>query len=118
MSIASLVLGIVAIIISWIPIIGLISFALVITGLVLGIVDVSKKTKLNQKAGIGIAGIVVNAIAIPIIVITSIISLGVITAFIIDNNGITDRSKLYDYERRIDEDEFYDDIYDRLEDIL
>lgn len=71
LGIASLVLGIVAIVGSWIPILNNISFLLAIIGLILGIVGIFsiRKGKVGGK-GLTIAAIVINVIAIVIVVCT------------------------------------------------
>ncbi|MEG2645947.1 MAG: hypothetical protein RSA08_02830 [Clostridia bacterium] len=61
MGIAALVLGIICIILSFIPFLNIFFFAPAIAGLVLGIVDTIKNTKSRS---MGIAGIVLNAISI------------------------------------------------------
>lgn len=93
MGIASLVLGIVAILICWIPIIGVISFVLTIVGLILGIIEITRKDKTQEQKGIGIAGVIICAIAIPIIIITTIISIGVLTASIIESDDWIDQAQ-------------------------
>ena len=86
MGIASLVLGIVAIVLGWIPFICFIAFVLAVVGLILGIVDTIKKNKTNDsKRGISIAGLIVSAISIPTIIITCIVSLGLFVAIITDD---------------------------------
>ena len=69
MGIAAMVIGIVAVIIAFIPLCGSIAFLPAIVGLILGIVDVAMKSKANQPKGMGIAGIVCNAVAIVIILL-------------------------------------------------
>lgn len=75
MGVASLVLGIISVVTGWIPFMCFIAFALAIVGLILGIVDTVKKTKEDKKRGISIAGLIVSAIAIPIVIYTSLFSL-------------------------------------------
>ena len=83
MGIASLILGIISLSMGWIPFICFIMFALAIVGLILGAVDVAKKSKIEGgKKGIGIAGLVISALAIPVIIISSIITIGVMVAVI------------------------------------
>lgn len=68
MGVASLVLGIVSIIIGFVPFCGAIAFIPAIIGLVLGIVDIVKKNKEGQPKGMAIAGTVLSAIAVIFIV--------------------------------------------------
>lgn len=94
MGVASLILGIISLTMGWIPFICFIMFALAIVGLILGAIDVHKKSKIEGgKKGLGIAGLVISAIAIPVIIISSIIS---IFAFMlaINNDLINDYDNL------------------------
>lgn len=67
MGIAALILGILSIIIGFIPLCGAIAFVPALIGLILGIVDTVQKNKKGEKKGISIAGIILSAIAIVII---------------------------------------------------
>lgn len=67
MGVAALVLGIVSIIIGFIPFCGAIAFLPAIIGLILGIVDIIQKSKKSQPRGIAIAGVILTGIAIIII---------------------------------------------------
>lgn len=71
LGIASLVLGIIAIVGSWIPILNNISFLLAIIGLILGIVGIVsiRKGKVGGK-GLTIATIIINVVAIVIVICT------------------------------------------------
>lgn len=69
MGIASMVIGIVAAILGFIPYCNFFAIIPAIVGLVLGIVDVAKKSKLNVPKGMGVAGIVLNSVAIVIILL-------------------------------------------------
>ena len=71
MGIAALIIGIVAVIVGFIPVCGIIALLPAIVGLILGIVEVSKKSKANQPKGLGLAGIILNAVAIIVIVVWS-----------------------------------------------
>ena len=68
MGIASLVLGIVSVVISFVPFSGIIALVPAIVGLILGIVDAVKKSKAEQPKGMSIAGIVCSAVAIVLII--------------------------------------------------
>lgn len=68
MGIASLVLGIVSVVISFVPFCGIIALVPAIVGLILGIVDAVKKSKEQQPKGMAIAGIVCSAVAIVLII--------------------------------------------------
>ena len=64
MGVASLVLGIVAITIAWIPGCGWITFIPAIVGLILGIIDIGEKRRLGLGKGMAIAGMVLSAISL------------------------------------------------------
>lgn len=67
MGIAALILGIISIIVGFVPLCGAIAYFPAIVGLVLGIVDIVLKSKKNESKGMGIAGTVLSAIALVII---------------------------------------------------
>lgn len=67
MGVASLVLGIVSVVLSFIPFCGIIALIPAIVGFILGIVDVVKKSKAQEPKGMSIAGLVCSAIAIVLI---------------------------------------------------
>ena len=68
MGIAALILGIISIIIGFIPLCGSIALVPAIIGLILGIVDTVQKKKKNEKIAVSVAGLVLSTIAIVIIV--------------------------------------------------
>ena len=112
MGIAALILGIIAIITGWIPFVCFISLILAIVGLVLGIVDTIKKNKTADKSrGVSIAGLVISAISIPIIIITSIISFGALA--LIMSEDMVDYNKYYNNSTDYDDwySEWYKDYY-------
>lgn len=67
MGVASLVLGIISVIVGFIPLCGTWALVPAIVGLILGIVEAVKKSKAKEPKGKAIAGIVCSAIAIVII---------------------------------------------------
>lgn len=69
MGIAALVLGIVSIIIAFIPLCGSIAFVPAIIGVILGIIDIVLKSKKKEKMGVSIAGLILSILAIIIIVL-------------------------------------------------
>jgi Na+/melibiose symporter-like transporter len=73
MGTASLVIGIVCVVLSLCPVIGLLALLPAVLGFVLGIVDVVFKVRKNVSKGHGIAGIVLNSTALLFIVIWSIL---------------------------------------------
>ena len=78
MGVASLVLGIVSIIIGFIPFCNIIAFLPAITGIILGIVEIVTKSKKSEPKGMGIAGTVVSAIAIVFIILwNSVVALAI-----------------------------------------
>ncbi len=64
MGVASLILGIVSIIMSFIPCCNYFAFLPALVGLGLGIAELVKKGKEGEGKGMGIAGIILNIIAI------------------------------------------------------
>ena len=113
MGVASLVLGILALVSSWIPFICFISLIFAIIGLILGIVDTIKKNKINDKTrGISISGLVISAIAIPIIIITSIVSFAIFSDVINDIDD--DYYDKYDYDYDDWHDNFYQHYYNTI----
>lgn len=68
MGVASLVLGILSLIVGFVPFCGAIALLPAIIGLILGIVDVVLKSKKGEPKGMGVAGIVLSAISIVVIV--------------------------------------------------
>ena len=123
MGVASLVLGIISLLTSWIPFVCFLAFILAVIGLILGIVDSVKKSKANdRKKGISIAGLVISAIAIPIIIIMSFVSIGILIAIIEDDYSnydyyddyYNDYYDYYDYDYNDYYDDWYDAYYNQL----
>lgn len=117
MGVASLVLGILSLITGWIPFVCFFAFILAVIGLILGIVDTVKKSKANDKRrGISIAGVIISAVAIPIIVIMSFVSTGIFFAIVEDNYYNDYYKDYYDYNNNYDDwyNEWYDTYYNQL----
>jgi hypothetical protein len=72
MGIAALVLGIIGLIISFIPFCGVIAFLPCLVGLALGIADIAVKSKRGQPKAMGIVGTILNGVALVIIIVWSI----------------------------------------------
>ncbi len=68
MGIAALILGIISIIVGFIPLCGSIAFVPAVIGLILGIVDTVQKKKKDEKIAVSVAGLVLSALAIVFIV--------------------------------------------------
>ncbi|HOZ54542.1 MAG TPA: hypothetical protein PK993_00630 [Clostridia bacterium] len=68
MGIASFVIGIIALIIGFVPYCGIIALAPAIIGLILGIVDLVGNNKSGKNNGMSIAGLVLCALSITIII--------------------------------------------------
>lgn len=68
MGVASLVLGIISVIISFFPFCGIIALVPAIIGLILGLVDTIKKSKTQEPKGQAIAGLVCSTIAVILII--------------------------------------------------
>jgi len=73
MGLAALIIGIVAVVLGFIPFCGYFALIPAIVGLVLGIVDVKRKSKTQEPSGKGKAGIVLNAAAIIVILVWTLI---------------------------------------------
>jgi hypothetical protein len=73
MGIAAMVIGIVSIVLGFIPLCRNIALIPAIVGLILGIVDVVMKTKNGKTKGQGIAGIVLCALALCLIMFYNIV---------------------------------------------
>lgn len=66
MGIAALVLGIISIIVAFVPFCGIIAFLPAVVGLILGIVDLAVKSRAKQSKGASIAGIILSTLSIVI----------------------------------------------------
>ena len=73
MGIAALVIGIVAVVVGFIPGCGLIALLPAIVGLILAIIDMKKKGKAGQPKGLAVAGLILNIVAIAIILIWTLL---------------------------------------------
>jgi len=69
MGVAALVLGIVSLVVGFIPLCGFFAIIPAGIGLILGLVDVALKSKTKKPKGQGIAGIVLNGVAILVIIL-------------------------------------------------
>ena len=79
-----------------------------IIGLIFGIIDTIKKSKTNEKnKGFSIAGLIISAISIPIILIMSVVSI----AIIVEDEELDDIYNRY-YDDYYDYEDDYDDWYD------
>ena len=97
MGIASLILGIISLVIGWIPFVCFIALILAVVGLILGIVDTVKKNKAGismNKTVTSIVGLIVSAIAIPVIIFSSIFSILIFIEL------VSDDSVNYEYNNR------------------
>ena len=115
MGIVSLILGSISLVISWIPFVCILAFILAIVALILGIIDAIKKSKENNnKKWFAIAGIIISAIAIPIIIIISVVSIKI--GLIISTDEVYDdwETEYHDYDYDVP----YDDWYERFENEL
>lgn len=63
MGVASLVLGILALVIAWVPCVGVYALIFSILGVILGLCGMSKAKKTGEGKGISIAGFVCNTVA-------------------------------------------------------
>ncbi|MCY3802255.1 MAG: hypothetical protein OXG46_11845 [Chloroflexi bacterium] len=72
MGIAGMILGILAIIFVWIPIVGVIAWPLIIIGLPLSAIGFAQNRKRGEGSGMAIAGIVMNIIALVIAILWTV----------------------------------------------
>lgn len=77
MGIASLILGIISLIIGFVPLCGSIALLPAIIGVILGIIDISKKSKTGEKKNQSIAGLIMSAIAVVVIIFWIFVASGV-----------------------------------------
>lgn len=77
LAMAALVLGITAIILSFIPLIGFVSYPLAILAIILGFVSLARKKPGNGQA---LAGTILGAVALVIAIVVSILTAGVFNA--------------------------------------
>jgi len=102
MGLAAMIIGIVAVVLGFIPFCGYFALIPAIVGLILGIVDVKQKSKAQQPKGQGMAGIVLNAVAIIVILLwTLVFAAGGVTA--IDTIERIEDPNVSPIERSIDE---------------
>ncbi len=110
MGIASFILGIISIVMGWLPFICFLTLMTAIIGLIFGIIDTIKKSKTNDKnKGFSIAGLIISAISIPIILIMSLVSI----AIIVDDTEPDDIYNRYYDDYYDDDDDWLDDWYDQ-----
>ena len=82
---AALILGIISIIIGFIPLCGSIALVPAIIGLILGIVDTVQKKKKGEKIAVSVTGLVLSAIAM-VVIIFWVFIFGVIASNVDTNN--------------------------------
>ena len=73
MGLAAMVIGIVAVVLGFIPFCGYFALLPAIVGLILGIIDVKNKSKAKQPKGMGMAGVVLNAVALIVILLWTLV---------------------------------------------
>ena len=69
MSFAGMVLGIVAVTLAWIPLIGIVSIPLVLVGMPLSIIGFRERRQRRAGTGVAAAGLVTNSVALVFIII-------------------------------------------------
>ncbi|MBS1371127.1 MAG: hypothetical protein HPZ91_14340 [Lentisphaeria bacterium] len=73
MGIAALILGVLGLIVAWIPFCGMVAFIPCLIGLGLGIADVVIKGRRGESKTMGIVGTVLNAVALVVVIIWTVI---------------------------------------------
>lgn len=121
MGIASLILGIVSIILGFIPFCGIIAIIPAIIGIILGIVDLAKKSKERSPKGMSIAGLILSIFAVLFIIFWVVImaSIGANTENIISNeidnfNNKVDDSNKNNANEKCSVGEVFEDDYLRV----
>ncbi len=121
MAIASLVLGIISLLVACIPICGFIILIPALIGLILGIVSIIVSKKKNEAMGMGIAGTILNAVALLTLAIYLLFfSIGGdnIIQSIGDNMGKSIDSELQEYYNALDSVEAYQDSVKSYQDSI
>ncbi len=77
MDTAALVIGIIAVMVGFIPCVNTLVILPAIVGLILGIISFRKNREAEQPSGIALAGIILNAL--PLIVMTTFLVLAMVT---------------------------------------
>ena len=80
MGAASLVIGIISLIVSIIPMCNFMIVLPAVAGLILGIVDVSAKSKSGQPKGMSITGIILNSLSFLTLILANIIYMRIMAA--------------------------------------
>ena len=111
MGVASLVLGIISLVFSFVPIVGIFVIGLAILGLIFGIIDWVQKKKASEKYGKAIAGVVCASLAIVLVIIINVLFGALIFHFAKN----ADENKIHDFINRIEEYD-YNDFEDYDED--
>jgi len=75
MGVASLVIGIISLVVGFVPFCGTWAMIPAVVGLILGIVDAAMKSGRKQPKGMSIAGVVLNSLAMLIIVVWWVLAL-------------------------------------------
>lgn len=99
MGLAAMIIGIIAVVLGFIPFCGYFALLPAIVGLILGIVDVKQKSKVKQPKGQGMVGIALNAVAIIVILLWTLVFAvgGAVTLDVIEDFNVPP------IERSIDE---------------
>jgi hypothetical protein len=88
MGTAALVLGILAIVLAFIPIVGFFSYPLAVLGIVFGLVGVSRAKKRHAtNKGVAISGLIASVVGFVLVIISTVIYFGAIGAGV---KGVTD----------------------------
>lgn len=122
MGVAALILGVISIILSFIPIVRIIAFLPALVSIILGIVELASKRK-NKRKSDSIVGIVLSGIAVLVMIFHFVVGIffGIIASgSIIENmfNDITDELKhpyIYEEHYRNNYDFRYNDKYNEFE---
>ena len=116
MGVAALVIGIASLLIGFIPLCGFFALVPAIIGIILGIIDVVKKSKSTEevkpKKGVSIAGIILSSLALILIIIYNVVIVGLLAYA---NESYNNNTESYNYIDNYDYNSIYDSIYDNYD---
>lgn len=80
LGVAALVLGILAILLAFIPILGFVAYPLAIVGIILGLVGLGRVRKGRASRGITVAGLIASVVGLVLVIVSTVIYVGAIGA--------------------------------------
>ena len=115
MGIAALVIGIISLLIAWVPCIGMIALFPATIGLILGIIDIIVNAKKSKPKGLGIAGTICCAVAIACVFVANAFVVAVADAAVKEVDAEMQRQEAeFDGEMKKLESELEKEIIDSI----